>query len=66
MKNWKTFLFGALLAVGAVTKPIAEKRPPTSSEIIEIVAALGLGGSAKDLDVTGTGANARRIPTDKP
>lgn len=60
MKNWKTFLFGAILAAGTVAKPIVEKRPPTIEELLTIGGAIGLGNVSKDKDVTGVGENARR------
>lgn len=61
MKNWKTALFGLLLALPQILAPISEKRAPTISEIVTIAGAAGLGNAAKDKDVTGAGSQAHRI-----
>jgi hypothetical protein len=61
MKNWKTALFGLILALPQIISPIAEKRAPTFTEIAVVAGALGLGNSAKDKDVTGAGDASRRV-----
>lgn len=62
MINWKTTFFGIAAAAGLVLTQLA----PSGSAIHKVggvlsaVGVFGTGASAKDKDVTGTGANARR------
>lgn len=58
-KNWKTTLFGVLafLSINLDLLGVPERY---SKVITGIVVAAGLG-SAKDKDVTGVGATARRL-----
>lgn len=62
MKNWKTTLFGTLQAVGLilVAASPAESELKTIGAILAAAGAAGQGASAKDKDVTGIGAGARR------
>lgn len=53
LKNWKTSLFGLLTAVGIIAYKVIAKQPITSEDIAIAGAAIGIGGSAKDGNVTG-------------
>jgi hypothetical protein len=68
MTNWKSTLFGVLLALStAVTTGTVDTGSPQArniAAIVQAVAAMGLGGSSKDKDVTGAGSSARRVAKD--
>jgi hypothetical protein len=63
MKNWKTTLFGTLLAVtSAITTGVVSFGPQVTkiAAVIQVAATAAFAGSAKDKDVTGIGDNAHR------
>lgn len=61
MKNWKTTLSGfALAGLNLYANGLSGKQIALS------LAFAALGGASKDLDVTGAGSLARRVPDDRP
>ena len=65
MKNWKTTLFGLIMAVsGAITSGAVDTGSPqvrNIASIVQSVAMAALGMSTKDKDVTGVGKEAKRV-----
>lgn len=53
MKNWKTTLAGVLTAVLLLGYKVITKQPITGEDIAIAGAAVGIGSTAKDHNVTG-------------
>ena len=59
MKNWKTTLFGILLGLSTALSQYGVKIGHVGQGdylgLVQVIAAIGLGASAKDGNPTGTG-----------
>lgn len=68
MKNWKTALFGLIMAMGSAVQSGAAGTPNDMwvkiANAMQVGGMLGLGFQAKDKDVTGAGPAATRVSSD--